>query len=239
MCSGPSSAAARPGEASDVGKRRRWGRGGCSREARAVVGDGDVHAGLELALQLVDALTKTRNHRRPVGRCVEHVVLGRGERLQVADAHADVVLLGITASGMSRHWRNVNSIAGVHDRRDLGNHDAAIEVEAGGLDHPLSTQVVGDDAESAAPLLEEAGSLLIPSLPLPHLLAFFLTAKSSPARGLYGLTNFRTPRNRRKRQTNFRKRKPRNRRQRPTIWKIMRKPEGTNSRGLDRACRSG
>ncbi|MGY8878551.1 MAG: hypothetical protein ACKVJ5_19910, partial [Pseudoalteromonas sp.] len=117
---------------------------------------------------------------------MEHVVLGRGERLQVADAHAEEVLLGITTSGMSRHWRNVNSIAGVHDRRDLGNHDAAIEVEAGGLDHPLSTQVVGDDAESAAPLLEEAGSLLIPSLPLPHLLAFFLTSKSNPAWGLNG-----------------------------------------------------
>jgi hypothetical protein len=178
---------------------------------------------------------------------VEHVVLGRGERLQVADAHADVVLLGITASGMSRHWRNVNSIADFHDRRDLGNHDAASEVEAGGLDHPLSTQVVGDDAESAAPLLEEAGSLLIPSLPLPHLLAFFLTSKSSPswglngltARGLHGLRNIRTPRNRCERQTNFRKRKPRNRRQRPTIWKIMSKPEGTNSRDLDRACRPG
>jgi hypothetical protein len=99
--------------------------------------------------------------------------------------------------------------------------------------------VGGDDAVSVAPLHEEAGSLLIPSLPLPHLLALVLTAKSSPARGLYSLTNFRTLRNRRKRQTNFRKRKPRNRRQRPTIGKIMRKPEGTDSRAGDRACRPG
>ena len=51
-----------------VGRGKTWGsvdsrgRGGRSREARAVVGDGDVHAGLELALQLVDALTKMRNH---------------------------------------------------------------------------------------------------------------------------------------------------------------------------------
>ena len=139
--------------------------------------------------------------------------------------------------------RHVNSIAGVHDRRDLGDNDVASEVEAGGLEHPLSTQVVGDvggdDAVSVAPLQKEAKSLLIPSLPLPHLLALFLTAKSSPARGLYGLTNIRTPRNRCERQTNFRKRKPRNRRQRPTIRKIMRKPEGTNSRAWGRACRPG
>ena len=41
--------------------------GGCSREARAVVGDGDVQAGREVALQLDDALTKTLNHGRSVG----------------------------------------------------------------------------------------------------------------------------------------------------------------------------
>ena len=84
-------------------------------------------------------------------------------------------------------FRDSDSIADVHDRRDLGNHDVASEVDAGGLERPLSTQVVGNDAVSAAPLLEEAGSLLIPSLPLPHLLALFLTAKSSPARRLSGL----------------------------------------------------
>ena len=85
-------------------------------------------------------------------------------------------------------FRDSDSIADVHDRRDLGNHDVASEVDAGGLERPLSTQVVGDDAVSTAPLLEEAGMLLIPSLPLPHLLALFLTAKSSPARRLNGLT---------------------------------------------------
>ena len=40
--------------------KRRRGRHG--RVARAVVGDRDAHADLELALQLADALTKARNH---------------------------------------------------------------------------------------------------------------------------------------------------------------------------------
>ena len=41
--------------------------GGCSRESRAVVGDGDVQTGREVALQLDDAMPKTRNHGRSVG----------------------------------------------------------------------------------------------------------------------------------------------------------------------------
>ena len=45
-----------------VNSRWRRGRGGHGRVARAVVGDKDAHADLELALQLADALTKARNH---------------------------------------------------------------------------------------------------------------------------------------------------------------------------------
>ena len=40
----------------------KWRRGGHSRVARAGAGDRDVHADLELALQLADAPTKVRNH---------------------------------------------------------------------------------------------------------------------------------------------------------------------------------
>jgi len=166
------------------------------------------------------------------------------ELVEGVPVEVEEVRLRITRSKRCRHWRNMKiakmllTWRDVHDRRDLGDNDVASEVEAGGLEHPLSTQVVGNDAVSAAPLLEEAGSLLIPSLLLPHLLAFFLTAKSSPAprlngltaRGLRGLRNIRTPRSRCERQMNVMKREPRNRRQRPTIGKIMRKPDGTNSR---------
>ena len=43
------------------GSRWKRRRGGHGRVARAVVGNRDAHADLELALQLADALTKARN----------------------------------------------------------------------------------------------------------------------------------------------------------------------------------
>ena len=85
------------------------------------------------------------------------------------------------------------------NRWELGDHDVAGEVDTGGLEHALSTQVVGnvrwDDAASVPPLDEEARPLLFASLVLPSLLAFFLTPEGGSVRGLCSMTNFRTLRN--------------------------------------------
>ena len=61
------------------------------------------------------------------------------------------------------------------NRSELGDHDVAGEVDAGGLEHALSTTAVGNvrrnDAASVPPLDEEARSFLCASLVLPSLLA--------------------------------------------------------------------
>ena len=104
-------------------------------------------------------------------------------------------------------------------RRKLRGHDVPSEVDAGDLEHTLSTQVVEDvgrdNAASIPPLHEEARPLLIASLLLPPLLALLLTPKSGPVRGFYSTTNPRTLKNCRERST---------------IRKIVREPEGTYSR---------
>ena len=113
-------------------------------------------------------------------------------------------------------------------RRKPGDHDVAGEVDARGLEHALSTQVVGDvrrdDAVSGMSLNEEAEALLITSLPLPDLLSFLSTAMSSPLCWLISTASIRTPRNCRERST---------------IGKIVRDPAGTDGRARDRARRSG
>ena len=100
------------------------------------------------------------------------------------------------------------------NRRELEDHDVAGEVEAGGLEHALSTQAVAnvrwDDAASVPPLDEEVRPFLHSSLVLPSLLALLLKPDGGSARRLCSTTNFRTLRNGR---------------QRSTIRQIVRKPE--------------
>ena len=108
--------------------------------------------------------------------------------------------------------------AGNGHRRELGDHDVVGEVDAGGLEHTLSTQVVGNvkrDDVSVPPLDGEARPLLIASILLPSLLAILLTPEGDPVQRLYSTTNFRT-------LTNCR--------QRSTIRKIVREPERTHRR---------
>ena len=114
------------------------------------------------------------------------------------------------------------------NRKELENHDVAGQVDTGGLEHALFTQVLENvrwnDAASVPPLDEKARPFLFATLVLPSLFALLQTPKGGSVRQLCSTTNFRTLRNCR---------------QRPTIRQIFRKPEKShcNSRGI--TCRPG
>ena len=85
------------------------------------------------------------------------------------------------------------------------DHDVAGEVDTGGLEHALFTQVLGHtrevDAASIPPREEKKRPFLCASLVLPSLLALLLKPEGDPVRKLCSTTNFRLLRNCRRRFT--------------------------------------
>ena len=120
-------------------------RSGSVAGARAVRNrDAFAAADREPALQLRDAELELRDHRRFVGR--KRVRDEMHCRLGILIWHAKSLLMYTVAKMFfsKREQHNVGRRRGNGNRRELGDHDVAGEVDTGGLEHALSTQVVGN-----------------------------------------------------------------------------------------------
>ena len=120
-------------------------RSGSVAGARAVRNwDAFAAADREPALQLRDAELELRDHRRFVGR--KRVRDEMHCRLGILIRHAKSLLMYTVAKMFfsKREQHNVGRRRGNGNRRELGDHDVAGEVDTGGLEHALSTQVVGN-----------------------------------------------------------------------------------------------
>ena len=128
---------------------KTWGR--VARRSGSVAGartvrnrDALAAAAREPALQLRDAQLELRDHRRFVGR--KRVRDEMHCRLGILIRHAKSLLMYTVAKMFfsKREQHNVGRRRGNGNRRELGDHDVAGEVDTGGLEHALSTQVVGN-----------------------------------------------------------------------------------------------
>lgn len=130
-----------------VDSRWRRGRGGHGSEAGACTvrnRDALAAAACEPALQLRDAQLELRDHRRFVGR--KRVRDEMHCRLGILNRHARSLLMYTVAKMFfsKRKQHDVGRRRSNGNRRELGDHDVAGEVDTGGLEHALSTQVVGN-----------------------------------------------------------------------------------------------
>ena len=130
-----------------VDSRWRRGRGGHGSEAGACTvrnRDALAAAACEPALQLSDAQLELRDHRRFVGR--KRVRDEMHCRLGILIRHAKSLLMYTVAKMFfsKREQHDVGRRRSNGNRRELGDHDVAGEVDTGGLEHALSTQVVGN-----------------------------------------------------------------------------------------------
>ena len=120
-------------------------RSGSVAGARAVRNrDAFAAADREPALQLRDAELELRDHRRFVGR--KRVRDEMHCRLGILIRHAKSLLMYTVAKMFfsKREQHDVGRRRSNGNRRELGDHDVAGEVDTGGLEHALSTQVVGN-----------------------------------------------------------------------------------------------
>ena len=128
-----------------VDSRWRRGRGGHGSEAGACTvrnRDALAAATCEPALQLRDAQLELRNHRRFVGR--KSVRDAMHCRLGILIGHSKSLLTYTVAKMFfsKREQHDVGRRRSNGNRRELGNYDVAGEVDIGGLEYALSTQVV-------------------------------------------------------------------------------------------------
>ena len=128
---------------------KTWGR--VARRSGSVAGartvrnrDALAAAAREPALQLRDAQLELRDHRRFVGR--KRVRDEMHCRLGILIRHAKSLLMYTVAKMFfsKREQHDVGRRRSNGNRRELGDHDVAGEVDTGGLEHALSTQVVGN-----------------------------------------------------------------------------------------------
>ena len=162
-------------------------RSGSVAGARAVrYRDAFAAADREPALQLRDAELELRDHRRFVGR--KRLRDEMHCRLGILIRHARSLLMYTVAKMFfpKREQHNVGRRRGNGNRRELGDHDVAGEVDTGGLENALSGQVVRDVRGATTFLTFSVASFL-----LPHLLAHLLLSECRSMRWLCRAPNNR------------------------------------------------
>ena len=126
-------------------------RGRVARRSGSVAGactvrnrDALAAAARESALQLRDAQFELRDHRQFFGR--KRVRDEMHSRLGILIRHAKILLMYTVAKMFlsRREQHDVGRRRSNANRRELGDHDVASEVDTEGLEHALSTQVVGN-----------------------------------------------------------------------------------------------